>query len=464
MIIWEYLSHLGLYEGIDKSIEKKVTLSNRLSFFMLIMAFISTLVFGFSHGNSTLVYVVGSINLIPIITLLLNRYSFTGPSRMFFGIATPMVVLSIIVALKYFSDGTGFQVSEYHFYTPRYYLVALGLLPLTLIDLTEKRMFYAALLVNVVCLLLFDFAHDIAGVGHQTYGFKFHQYYQAQVMPVVLLFFLYGTIVFYQNENRKFENRITDLLTEAQHSHEQMSQEMMLAQKVIDGLIPAKLPQIPGVDMASFLRWSKQVGGDYYTVKEIDDEHYLMMVADVSGKGLAASIVVSTIHSYVETCLNGDPFELKSFVSGLNGVLCRIVDNGRFVTGWIAVYNKKTHTVQSMNAGHPAPLLLNLGSGKITPLDAGGTILGFFEDGYTFETEVHEVPENSLLFVYTDGVTEAANDDEVMYEENDGLLNFLRRNAHHNPHQILSDLQNDIRGFVGKDSYDDDLTCLVLKR
>lgn len=461
---WNYVSQLGLQaDDVDDALRKKVVLTNRLALMMLIMITLSTLIFARGIESRNLVYMIASLNLIPLITLVLNRAQLIAPSRLLFGVLTPIMVLMIIVSLKLWSSGTAFQVSEYHFYTPRYYLVAIGLLPLAVIDIGERTMFYLALVINVVCLLMFDFAHDIMGVGYTSYGFDFHQYHQAQIMPVVLMFFLYAAIAFYQHENRKFENEIISLNDELRIHNDAFVEEINLARRVVDRVIPDKLPDIKDIQVATFMQWSKEMGGDYYTVKAIEKDRYLMIVADVSGKGLAASIVVSTIHSFVETKLNMGNFNLRQFITELNEVLCKIIDDGRFVTAWIAEWDGRTNSLTSMNAGHPTPYLIDSGN-LLYKLDKGGTILGFFSDGYQFETETVSMEQGSTLFVYSDGVTEAANPAGELYEENERLISFLKEHARKHPNQLLSNLQNDIRNFVGQDHYDDDLTCMVLKR
>lgn len=460
---WQNLSELGVNDNTEPRIKKKVLLSNRLSIITFLISAISTFVFSIANGNAEVTYLVGSMMVVPLVALVLNHLGHTNYSRLVFGVLMPLMVLVIIVMLKVYAATTNFVVSEYHFYTPRYYLVAISLLPLFLIDISERFLFYVALGINVVCLLLFDFVHDVCGVGHLQFGFMFHQYYQATVMPVVLLFFMYGSISFYQTENKKHEDRIMGLLNKVRQHNDQFTQELQLAKKVMERLIPEQLPAIAGVQTAAFMQSSKEVGGDYYNIRQVDADRFLVIVADVAGKGLPASILVSTLHSYVETHLhNTTHFRLDDFIERLNGVLCRIMEDGKFITAWAGVYNQRTAQLESVNCGHPAALILNKDRNDSRALSKGGTILGFFDENYLFETETVQLCPGDILIAYTDGVSEAADEHERLYEDK-RLGEFLDANKHLEPNSLLRHLQLDLRRYVKSDSYDDDLTCLLLK-
>lgn len=461
--LWTAISELGLKGDTDARVRKKILLSNRLSIITLFISAISTFIFSLANGNAEVTYLVASLMVVPVIALALNHLGFTKYSRLVFGVLMPLMVLVIIVMLKVYSATTNFVVGEYHFYTPRYYLVAISLLPLFLIDISERFLFYLALGINVVCLLLFDFVHDVCGVGHEQFGFVFHQYYQATIMPMVLLFFMYGSISFYQTENKRYEDKIVGLLNKVRQHNDQFTHELQLAKKVMERLIPEQLPAIENVQVSAFMQWSKEVGGDYYNVRKVDEERFLMIVADVAGKGLPASILVSTLHSYIETHLNTTTtFRLEDFVARLNGVLCRIMEDGRFITAWVGVYNQNKGMLESVNCGHPAPVILNSQLQQNRLLKKGGTILGFFDDNYLFETEMVKLNKGDMLIAYTDGVSEAANEHDELYEET-RLEEFFTMHKHMQPDSMLRHLQLDLRRFVQQESYDDDLTCLVFK-
>lgn len=460
--LWQYVSSIGISTNDDSNAKKRIMLTNRLSILMFVFVSISTLVFSNYYKDSTLLFTIASINFVPLITLLLNSISETNYSRFFMGIMTPIIVLFSIVSLKLLSETTSLQISEYHFYTPRYYLVAMCLLPLFLIDIREKKMFAMALSINAVVLIMFDFAHEIAGVGHEHFGFQFHNYYQATIMPVVLLFFLYGSIIFYQSESKKYEEKINELLEIEKSRNQQAAEEMQLAKTVIDGLLPKHLPTINNTEVAASLIWSKEVGGDYYTIKKIDSENYLIVIADVAGKGLAASIIVSTIHSCIETQMSVGVFNLKQFVLKLNEVLCKITEGNSFTTCFTALYNETTGKLESINAGHPAPFLFK--KNDLIELSKGGTILGIFDEGYNVQSEHQKLESKDILVLFTDGLTEASNEKERLYGDDSRMTRCIQNNKQKSSQSIIRVLMEDIKNFSNKETFDDDFTCLILKR
>lgn len=464
--LWTFVSQIGTQKIDDEGIKKKIVLSNQLSLLTLIGIIASTFVFAYANGYQELTFIIASLAVVPILTLALNWYAHTDVSRLFFGLMTPVMVLGIIVSLKVVgaSQAYAFRVNEYHFYTPRYYLVAMCLLPLFLIDLGERKMFAASLLVNVCCLAFFDYAHDLFGVGYQHFGFEFHNYYQASIMPIVLLFFMYGSIVFYQFESKKYENKIMSLMKQLKVHNDQFVAEIALAKKVVERVLPERLPKVEGLKLSAHLQWSHEVGGDYYTVEPIDRHRTLFIVADVSGKGLAASITVSTLHSYVETHLQASQFDLRDFVTRMNEVLCKVTDDGKYITCWIGVYDNRSHTLQSVNAGHPVPLVYNHASKQMRQLGLGGTILGFFDDDYHFEIQHETLLPDDVVLAYTDGITEASNSSGQLYEENNRLLDFMTSHSKFDPSYMLMSLKAEVTRFTGSDRFEDDLTCMVIKK
>lgn len=461
-LLWEFISTLGIKVEEDESVSKRIMLANRLSVLMFIFITTSLLIFSRNHRDSELLIVIASINFIPLLTLLLNVLSKTNYSRLFLGVMTPIMVLFSIVSLKVLSASTSFEISEYHFYTPRYYLVAMCLLPLFLIDIKEKRIFISALIINTISLILFDFAHDVCGVGHEQFGFQFVDYYQATIMPVLLLFFLYGSIIFYQAEAKKYEEKINFLLEIEKLRNSQSAAEMQLAKTVIDGLLPKTIPEIKDLETSAALRWCKEVGGDYYTIKKIDSDNFLIVIVDVAGKGLAASIIVSTIHSCIETQMGNGTFQLNTFIEKLNEVTCKITEGSSYATCFAAVYNQATSQLESINAGHPAPFLFS--KNEIIELSIGGTILGIIDDGYIAITEKHILKPKDILVLYTDGLTEAANEKDRLYGDDTRMTRCIQSNRLKPAQSIIRILMDDIKDFSKKETFDDDFTCMVFKK
>ncbi|MEX2590417.1 MAG: PP2C family protein-serine/threonine phosphatase, partial [Chitinophagales bacterium] len=464
LIIWNVISNIGIRQGLKNSIVKKIKISNQLSVFMLLIISISTFVFASTTNDNKLVYLIASIVLAPAISLILNKMGHTKISRLLISIITPLHILIIIVLLKKWGDAPHFVINEYHFYTPRYFLMALGLLPVFLIDLKEKGYFFAALFINILCLALFDIVHKLAGVGPENFGFAFDNYYQATIMPIVLLVFLYGSLIFYQSENKKYEAQIEKLLDKEKMYSDRIKGEIAIAKTVIDGLIPRQLPKIEGLDIAGELQWSSEVGGDYYNVFQISDREYLFFIADVVGKGLGASILVSTVHSNIETQIDNGISDIQDFIERLNEVLCRITDRKKFITCWAGIYNSETRELKSVNAGHLPPLIISKDRKVTGELTKGGPILGFFDkDEVKHQSETILLKKGDAVFSFTDGVSEANSEKDKMYESSNRLENIIAGDWISSK-ELINNVIFDVRDFSNSDTFEDDLTCLMLRR
>lgn len=462
--IWNRFSKIGIESGMSKNIRQKIIIGNQLSFLMLMIIALSASIFSTTTADNRLVMIVASIALIPVISISLNILGASKLSRYFISVITPLQILLVIVMLKKFGEAPRFVVSEYHFYTPRYYLMALGLLPVFLIDLKERVYFYSALITNVLCLFLFDVIHQEMGVGPEAFGFVFENYHQATVMPIVLLLFLYGSIISYQLENVKYEKKIESLLDKEKMYTERIKGEVAMAKTVIDGLIPRQLPEVKGLEIAGELQWSSEVGGDYYNVFQLNDKEQLFIVADVVGKGLGASILVSTVHSNIETQIDNGINDLQEFIERLNDVLCRVTDRKKFITCWAGLYNSETSELKSVNAGHIPPIIISKDKQIKTELKTGGPILGFFDkDEVQHKMEVVTLGHNECVLAYTDGVSEASNKDKQLYLETTRLKKVVSTDWI-SPNELLQNIVNDVRVYSQSDTFEDDLTCLAFRK
>lgn len=463
-IAWNKFSEIGTQQDMSKNIRQKIVISNQLSFLMLLIIGLSSSIFATTTADFRLVLIVASITLIPIICIGLNIAGASKASRYFISVVTPLHILLVIVLLKKFGEAPQFVVSEYHFYTPRYYLMALGLLPVFLVDLKERLLFYSALITNVLCLYLFDVIHLEMGVGPEAFGFEFENYHQATIMPIVLLLFLYGSIISYQLENLKYERKIETLLDKEKMYTDRIKGEVAMAKTVIDGLIPHQLPKIKNLDIAGELQWSSEVGGDYYNVFELNEKEQLFIIADVVGKGLGASILVSTVHSNIETQIDNGFTDLQDFMERLNEVLCKITDRKKFITCWAGLYNTETNELKSINAGHIPPVVISKDKQVKSELTAGGPILGFFDkDEVQHKMESITLKNGESVLSYTDGVSEASNKDKKLYMES-GRLNGVIAREWVSPRELIQNIVTDVSIYSQSDVFEDDLTCLVFRR
>ena len=249
-------------------------------------------------------------------------------------------------------------------------------------------------------------------------------------------------------------------LLEVQVAAEALDRELQTARTIQQRLLPASLPDFEDIRVAAKLIPARQVGGDYYNVHRLNENQTLLMTADVTGKGIPAAMIVSTVYSCVHSYITQDPFRLEELVIGLNDVLLDSTTNDKFVTCWLGLYDHAERRLQSINAGHNPPYLFRNGEQKPSELRVGGMFLGCFEMPY--ESEVIQMQTDDVLVFYSDGVTEALNHNSEEYEDH-RLIGTVAgvRDAHAG--DILRTIEEDVQHHVDGAQQSDDFTCAVMK-
>lgn len=188
-----------------------------------------------------------------------------------------------------------------------------------------------------------------------------------------------------------------------------IQKELELAKGMQNLLFPSSLPNIEQLEMDVMYFPHQQVGGDYYDVIWTNDAECLFCVADVSGKGVAAALLMSNLQAALRVLLKYTR-DLTEIVIDLNQLIYENAKTEKFISLFIAKYNIKTRKLTYINAGHNAPLLYN--NDKITKLEKGCTLLGITSPLMAIEKESLLMGKNAILFTYTDGLTDIANSQE----------------------------------------------------
>ncbi len=250
-------------------------------------------------------------------------------------------------------------------------------------------------------------------------------------------------------------------LVVTQVEKEALERELDTARTIQQNLLPDKLPDYDDLDTAAMLVPAKEVGGDYYNVLRINEDSSLFLVADVTGKGIPAALIVSTIFSYLQTFIKlEDSFDLMRFVKSLNRVLMDSTTFDKFVTVWIGVYHHKSRELESVNAGHNPTYLFRKGKKKPQILSDGGIFLGSLE--VPFEIETIRIESRDVLVFYSDGVTEAWNKKQEDYGE-ERLIQLVAKNRKKKASDLLDLINKDLKQHAGKAVQSDDITCGIVK-
>lgn len=238
-----------------------------------------------------------------------------------------------------------------------------------------------------------------------------------------------------------------------------LEEDQKAARRIQQSLLPKENPIIEGIEIFGQTIPAKQVGGDYYDFIQIDDSHLGIAIADVVGKGTPAALLMSNLHA----TLRGQALliqSVKDTVTQVNFTLSKFMDMGKFITLFYGILDKKNKTFTYTNAGHNYPLLLSK-DGHVRKLEKGGIVLGTL-DSYTYEEETVQLSPGDLFLLYTDGITEATNEKEEMFEE-ERLLKLLKDNREISAQELSQKIVDEVQSFQGSFPQSDDITLVLLK-
>jgi sigma-B regulation protein RsbU (phosphoserine phosphatase) len=253
-----------------------------------------------------------------------------------------------------------------------------------------------------------------------------------------------------------------------------MEQELALAASIQEGLFPEFLPRVEGYDLAAKNRPALQCGGDYYDVLPIEkisaggEKSYLLCVADVSGKGLPASLLMSNMQATLRALLGRVP-TLVELASRTNELLHATTPSNKFVTAILFEIFPSTGKANYVNAGHGDCMLLRGKSGAAEKLESTGLPLGMMASemlemlGKGYEEKHLELNSGDLLALYSDGVTEAYDEAENEWGD-ERLLNCLRPILEDSSQKIVGKVFEAIDDFAQTAPQHDDITLMIIKR
>ncbi|SFP70159.1 sigma-B regulation protein RsbU (phosphoserine phosphatase) [Hymenobacter arizonensis] len=234
--------------------------------------------------------------------------------------------------------------------------------------------------------------------------------------------------------------------------------EIEIAQEVQAMLFPRTLPNDSHLCIERSYVPHTEIGGDYYDVVEIDEHRLLLCVADVSGKGVPASLLMSNFQAGLRTLLR-QGVELATIVPELNHLLFRNSGGEKFITAFLGIYDRRSRRLQYVNAGHNDPMLITDDT-AVQLLKHGTVMLGIMEDLPMLRVGEVEIPQHSLLLLYTDGLTEVFDQENNEFGE-EGVLTVLQRNRYLPLAQLHQELLRTIDEFSSQDSqFADDVTIL----
>jgi len=191
-------------------------------------------------------------------------------------------------------------------------------------------------------------------------------------------------------------------------------QEYEEAREIQQGLMPKQIPQIPGVEISGSWRPARIVGGDYFDVFSFSERRVGICIADVSGKGMPAALLMSNLQAVVKALASENTFP-KELVEKVNRVMCRNTTEAKFITLFYGLLEVDGKTLRYVNAGHNAPIVTRKDGAQVR-LEKGGLILGIFEE-HSYEEGEIELRPGDRLVMFTDGISEAVDGEGVEFGE-----------------------------------------------
>ncbi|MBT8253436.1 MAG: PP2C family protein-serine/threonine phosphatase [Bacteroidia bacterium] len=252
-------------------------------------------------------------------------------------------------------------------------------------------------------------------------------------------------------ENKRLFNR--------QLEQERFKKEIELAGEVQKMLIPESLPNNQKFELSSIYKPHFNIGGDYFDCIKFQEDHFAFCIADISGKGVAAALLMANFQAIIQSLIF-QYRDLETFVFALNQSVYRITKSDKFITFFIADVNLKKNQIKYINAGHYPPFMKM--DGKIVRLDKGCTVIGAFEKLPDIKEECIDLKGETVVLSFTDGLTDLKNTSgdyfgDLKIEEN------LRKHNGESAEEFNKKLLEEIDTFKGDEPYTDDIAVLTCR-
>ena len=249
-------------------------------------------------------------------------------------------------------------------------------------------------------------------------------------------------------------------LTTAQKAS--MESELGVARSIQMSMLPMDWPAFPDredLDIYGCVSPARAVGGDLYDFR-IRDEKLFFCIGDVSGKGIPAALVMTVISSMFRT-LSSSEDSPERIMTAINSAISARNESLMFVTLFVGVLDLTTGVLQYTNAGHNAPVAISGGNPRMLDVDANIPV-GIMQD-WVYSRQETALPANTVLFLYTDGLTEAARSDGQLFHEDRVLAQLSGQDDSAPVERIITDMTEAVNRFVGDAEQSDDLTMLALR-
>lgn len=240
----------------------------------------------------------------------------------------------------------------------------------------------------------------------------------------------------------------------------QLEEQLNVAREIQRSFLPPKDPVIPGYDITGRNSPSGQVGGDYYDFIRIVDSQLGVAIADVSGKGIPAALIMASFRASLIAEIRNN-YSIRTIGEKVNSLMFESLEAGNYVSGVYGVLDTRHHIFTFSNYGHNPPILLRK-NGELELLTEGGLVLGVSPSSL-FEERALMLAPGEVMILYTDGVSEVF-DEQGREFGTDGLVDIVKAHRDETAAEIADAVQEAVKDFAAADHVFDDITMIVLKR
>ncbi|NQV53627.1 MAG: SpoIIE family protein phosphatase [Flavobacteriales bacterium] len=237
---------------------------------------------------------------------------------------------------------------------------------------------------------------------------------------------------------------------------ERVMQELHLASQMQEMLLPKVLPNNQFLQVAAHYKPHLEVGGDFYDIIQVSETETVFCMADVSGKGMAAAIIMANFQANLRANLKVER-DLQQVMTNLNDIVWDNAMGERYITCFLAKYNRETRALEYVNAAHPAGVLVH--KGKSIELGQGCVGIGMFEKIPTMVQGVETIVPGTLFLCFTDGISETENAKEEQFQQKEMMKTFSAAERL-SIEEVNAFIIRQLDGFRGKNSYNDDVALV----
>jgi serine phosphatase RsbU (regulator of sigma subunit) len=313
--------------------------------------------------------------------------------------------------------------------------------------------------VSLSAYLILSHKVDVHATGYSDELFTQKVSLIAQSTKILILIAYIALVAYLARYSRRLMERLVRQEIEIQSEKETIEHELEVAAHVQRELLPHSFPQVGTLEVFGKVAPGRFVGGDYCDFIKTSNDRLLMIVADVSGKGVPAALIMSEVRASTHLLASMNT-SLADFVERLNTLLHQSTERKTFVTLFVGEIDTSQSEIRYINAGHPRPLICR--DGQMSTLGKGTIPLGVMTEIPQCTVQKEPFPRGSLLVGYTDGILERRDMQGEEYGE-ERLRSSVQLHRSLDAQALVESLLADVRAFGGGSELDDDITVAVVK-